>query len=116
MLMAVLMAAHMAAQVSVIAHRGEHLQNPENSLNAIEGAIAAGADYVELDVRTTRDGHLILMHDDTVDRTTSGHGKVSQLSLAEIEHLELKPAADTGSASAKVPSFEHALHTEEHTS
>jgi glycerophosphoryl diester phosphodiesterase len=98
------------AQVQVIAHRGEHLHNPENTLAAIRGAIAAGADYVELDVRTTRDGHLVLMHDDTVDRTTEGHGEVTRFSLAEISQLKVKPVGNTGPADLRVPTFEKALH------
>jgi glycerophosphoryl diester phosphodiesterase len=97
------------SQVQVIAHRGEHLHNPENTLAAIRGAIAAGADYVELDVRTTRDGHLVLMHDDTLDRTTDGHGKVARFSLAQISQLKVKPVGNTDPADLRVPTFEQAL-------
>jgi glycerophosphoryl diester phosphodiesterase len=53
----------LSAQIQVIVHRGEHLHNPENTINATRGAIAADADFVELDVRTTRDGPLVLMHE-----------------------------------------------------
>jgi len=105
MLIAMLLAAHIA----VIAHRGEHLHNPENSLSAIEGAIAAGADYVELDVRTTKDGRLVLMHNDTVDQTTHGRGQVAKLSFAEISRLELKPVGSATPKPARVPTFEDAL-------
>src|ERR1700733_2759452 len=59
-------AAGMLAQskrIAVIAHRGEHLHHPENTLAAFEGAVDAGADYFELDVRTSADGKLVLMHD-----------------------------------------------------
>jgi len=105
MLIAMLLATHIA----VVAHRGEHLHNPENSLAAIEGAIAAGADYVELDVRTTNDRRLILMHDKTVDRTTNGHGKVAELSFAEISELEFKPVGKITAEAQRVPTFEDAL-------
>lgn len=54
----------------VIAHRGSHLIKPENSIASIEEAIDLGADYVEIDLRTTRDGHLVLLHNETVDHTT----------------------------------------------
>jgi len=99
----------LAAQIAVIAHRGEHLHAPENSLAAIEGAIAVAADYVELDVRTTSDGRLILMHDGTVGRTTNGQGQVAKLSFEEISQLELKPVGYIPSKPARIPTFEDAL-------
>ncbi len=73
----------------VIAHRGSHLIKPENSIAAIEEAIELGADYVELDLRTTRDGHLVLIHNETVDHTTNGRGKIQELNLDEVEKLSL---------------------------
>jgi glycerophosphoryl diester phosphodiesterase len=93
----------LAAQITVIAHRGEHLQHAENSIAAIRSAIQLGADYVELDVRTTRDGKLVLMHDKTVDRTTDGHGQVKDLTLEEIQHLHMRGYGDG------VPTFDDAL-------
>lgn len=72
----------------VTSHRGAGFLEPENTLRAIRRAIELGADQVELDVQLTRDGHLILMHDQTVDRTTNGHGKVSELTLVEIRRLD----------------------------
>ena len=93
----------LAAQITVIAHRGEHLQHAENSIAAIQSAIQLGADYVELDVRTTRDGRLVLMHDNAVDRTTDGHGQVKDLTFEEIEHLHMRGYGDA------VPTFEAAL-------
>lgn len=74
----------------VIAHRGSHLVKPENTVAAVEDAIKAGADYVEIDLRTTKDGHLVLCHDETVDRTSNGKGKVRDLNVDEIAKLELK--------------------------
>src|SRR5690606_37942779 len=56
--------------VLVVSHRGEWRQAPENSLKAMELAIEAGADIVEIDVAKTKDGHLVLMHDKTINRTT----------------------------------------------
>src|SRR3979411_459876 len=76
-------------RVAVIAHRAEHSQHPENSLSGIRRAIELGADFVELDVRTTVDGRLVLMHDATVDRTTDGKGVVAQMPFDSIRALKL---------------------------
>jgi glycerophosphoryl diester phosphodiesterase len=73
----------------VIAHRGSHLVKPENSLAAIEDAIRVGADYVELDLRTTKDGHLVLCHNQTVDATTNGKGSISDLTWSTLKQLQL---------------------------
>lgn len=71
----------------VIAHRGNHQVKPENTTAAVEAAIEAGADYVEVDLRTTKDGKLVLCHDETVDRTTNGKGRVKDLTWDEISKL-----------------------------
>jgi glycerophosphoryl diester phosphodiesterase len=72
----------------ITAHRGAGYLEPENTLRALQRALALGVDQIEVDARLTRDGHLILMHDPTVDRTTNGTGKVEDLSLAEIRQLD----------------------------
>ena len=100
-LLAVLATAALQAQgrfVAVISHRGEHLRHPENTLAAFAEAARVAADFFELDVRTTMDGKLVLMHDATVDRTTNGKGEVAKLTFAAIRALE--PA---------VPTFDEAL-------
>lgn len=74
--------------VAVISHRGEHLRNPENTLAAFREAARVGADFIEVDVRTTADGKLILMHDATVDRTTNGKGEVAKMTFAAIRALQ----------------------------
>ena len=71
----------------VIAHRGSHLIKPENTVAAMEAAINEGADYVEVDLRTTKDSHLVLLHDNSVDRTTNGTGPVNLLTWEEITKL-----------------------------
>jgi len=91
----------LAAQIAVISHRGEHLKHPENTLPAFQAAIEAGADYFELDVRTTSDGHLILMHDRTVDRTTDGKGAVREMTFDQIRALS--------AGGAQPPTLEEAL-------
>lgn len=72
----------------VIAHRGVPLEMPENTLIGFMEAIQQGADFIELDVRQTADGHLVVIHDETVDRTTDGTGPVSAKSLAELQALD----------------------------
>jgi len=77
-----------AARVWVVAHRGFKAVAPENTIASFEAAAAAGADYMELDVRPTRDGQLVIMHDSTVDRTTNGKGAVRDLTFDEIRKLD----------------------------
>lgn len=72
-----------------IAHRGAPNLAPENSLKGFAAALGFGPDMVECDVRLTRDGKVVIMHDPTVERTTSGHGKVERLSFAEIRSYRL---------------------------
>lgn len=72
----------------VVAHRGFSAAAPENTLAAIDAAIRAGADGCEFDVRATRDGHLVLLHDETLDRTTTGRGKVAEATLDEVRRLD----------------------------
>lgn len=77
-------------QVTVVSHRGDWRGFPENSIEAIESAIKMGVDVVELDVQKTKDGQLILMHDPTLDRCTTGKGKISEWTLDSIKTLKLK--------------------------
>jgi glycerophosphoryl diester phosphodiesterase len=91
------------------AHRGEHLHHPENSIPAIHAAIDAGMDFVELDVRTTADGQLVLMHDQTVDRMTNGKGSVKDMTLAEIKKLDLGARFPGQFVNLHVPTFDEAL-------
>src|SRR5215472_14720331 len=72
----------------VIAHRGDHTRAHENTLTALRSAIEAGVDYAEIDVRRTADGQYVLMHDGTVDRMTTGHGAIRQLTLSQIRALQ----------------------------
>jgi glycerophosphoryl diester phosphodiesterase len=68
----------------VYAHRGSSAARPEHTLGAYEQAIADGVDGFECDVRLTRDGHLVCLHDASIDRTSTGRGRVSRLTLAEL--------------------------------
>ena len=93
----------------VIAHRGNHARAHENTLTALQYAIDGGADYAEIDVRRTVDGHYVLMHDRDVDRMTGGHGPVSQLTLAQIRELRVRDIKRPQIPRDRVPTFEEAL-------
>jgi glycerophosphoryl diester phosphodiesterase len=71
-----------------IGHRGAAGHSPENSLAALDKAIELGADLVEVDVRRTRDGVLVLFHDEQVDRTTDGHGMLENITLNNLRKLD----------------------------
>ena len=77
-------------KVLVVAHRGDWRNAPENSLQAFENCIEMGVDMIEIDLKKTKDGHLIIMHDNTIDRTTDGKGKPSDYTLEEIRRFRLK--------------------------
>jgi glycerophosphoryl diester phosphodiesterase len=77
-------------RVMITAHRGNWRKAPENSLQAILFSIDSGVDIVEIDVQKTKDGCLVLMHDETVDRMTNGSGTIADLTFEEIRSLRLK--------------------------
>jgi glycerophosphoryl diester phosphodiesterase len=90
----------------VVAHRGASAERPENTLEAFEAAVRAGADAVEFDVRLTRDDHAVVHHDASVDRTTDGRGPIRDLTLAEVAALRVR--APSGEASG-VPTLVETL-------
>lgn len=96
-------------KIVVIAHRGEHLHHPENTLPAFQAAIDAGADYFELDVRTTSDGKFVIMHDSTLDRTTNGTGEVHNHTFNEIRSLDAGAKFSPAFAGTKVPTLDEAF-------
>ena len=85
-----------------VGHRGARAYEPENTLRSFRKALELGVNAVELDVRRTKDGELVVIHDDKVDRTTNGRGLVNELTLEEIEKL------DAGKGE-KIPTLEEAL-------
>ena len=93
--------------VLVAAHRAAHLVHPENSLPAIQRAIDLGVDIIELDVKVTKDGVPVLMHDGTINRTTTGSGKPSDFTFEEIRRFRLIHKGDTTEEVS--PTFEEAL-------
>jgi glycerophosphoryl diester phosphodiesterase len=90
----------------VVAHRGASVEQPENTIEAFEAAIDAGADAVEFDVRMTADGVAVVMHDPDVSRTTDGTGLVPELTLSDVRRLRI-PHPDGGAAG--VPTLQEAL-------
>ncbi len=95
--------------VLAVSHRGDWRYAPENSLAAIQRCIDLGVDIVEIDVRLTKDGHLVLMHDLSVDRTTNGSGKVSEMTLEEIKQLRLRNACGVRHSRQQVPTLEEVM-------
>lgn len=71
-----------------VAHRGDPVAAPENTMPAFESALRAGVDVLELDLQLSADGHAVIIHDETVDRTTNGSGEIAALSLAELQSLD----------------------------
>lgn len=96
------------SSVIVASHRGDWRNFPENSLAAIDNAIKMGVDIVELDVQRTKDGVLILMHDPTLNRTTTGKGKIAEVTIDSIQKLKLKNGCAIRTIH-KVPTLEEAL-------
>jgi glycerophosphoryl diester phosphodiesterase len=93
----------------VIGHRGAAAYAPENTLEGIREAANRGARWVEFDAKLTGDGVVILMHDDTLDRTTSGHGPVAQATYREIGLLDAGSWFGAAWRGAQVPRLAEAL-------
>jgi len=91
---------------AIVAHRGASATHPENTLLAFDAAVAAGADLVEFDVRLTRDGVPVVMHDAHLSRRTDGEGFVHERSLAEIKRLD---ASHGAGERAEVPTLRETL-------
>jgi len=90
---------------SLIAHRGASGYEDEHTIESYELGVEQGADYVEIDLQLTKDGHLICMHDSTIDRTTTGSGMVSELTLEEIKSFKTKPNG------RNIPTLEEVIDT-----
>ena len=93
-------------QPVVFAHRGASGYAPENTLAAFNRAHTLGAEAIELDVKLTRDGKVVVLHDQTVDRTTSGHGDLREFSLLQVQELDAGSHFSTQFAGEKVPTLE----------
>jgi glycerophosphoryl diester phosphodiesterase len=89
----------------VIAHRGNRVAAPENTMEALRQAVELGVDAIEFDVRVTKDGAAVVLHDATLDRTTNGRGLLRNLTLAEVRAL------DAGATSPQARGVRHAIPT-----
>lgn len=92
---------------TVIAHRGDHVSAPENTLASYAQAIKDGVDYVEIDLRTTKDGQLVSLHNENVGRMTDGTGLIKDMLLKDIEKLKIKTTGQQQNLS--IPTFRQIL-------
>ena len=95
----------------ILAHRGDLTHAPENTLPSFQQALQKGADGVELDAKLTVDGHVIVIHDPTVERTTDGKGRVASLSLEAIRKLDAGLWFDEKFRGTQVPLLEEVFET-----
>ncbi len=93
----------------VAAHRGWCAGYPENTMVAYRKAVELGVDQLEIDVRMTKDGELVLMHDGTVDRTTNGTGRICDMTLAEVKTLDAGVKKGAEFTGTRVPTFRELL-------
>ena len=91
--------------IYVAAHRGLCARYPENTMESFRAALECGVDQIELDVRITKDGEAVIVHDETVDRTSNGSGKVCDMTLEELRALDFGIKKDPSFAGAKAPTF-----------
>jgi glycerophosphoryl diester phosphodiesterase len=97
---------HTLPSPAIFAHRGASAYAPENTLSAFVMALEQGADGVELDAKLSADGQVMVIHDATVDRTTNGHGRVKDLSLADLRSLDAGGFFAEKYRGEKVPTLE----------
>lgn len=95
--------------IYIAAHRGASTAYPENTMEAFRAAIEMGVDQIETDVRITKDGELVLIHDETVNRTTNSEGKVCDMTLAELKKLDAGVKKDPKFTGAKIPTLTELL-------
>ncbi|CAJ1004181.1 MULTISPECIES: glycerophosphodiester phosphodiesterase family protein [Bacillales] len=96
-------------RTETIAHRGASGYAPENTMAAFRKAVEMKADYIELDVHVSKDGHLVVIHDNTVDRTTNGTGRVGALTLKEMLRLDAGRFFHSAFAGEPIPTLDQVL-------
>lgn len=101
---------HNPKYVTVVAHRGDWRGAPENSLQAYQNCIEMGVDMIEIDIHKTKDNVLVIMHDETLNRTSDGKGKISDHTYAEIQKLGLRSQHDAWITRHKIPTLEEVLN------
>ena len=95
--------------ILIVSHRADWRNAPENSLQAIQNCIDMGADMVEIDLKKTKDGHLVLMHDKTINRTMTGTGSPDEYTLAELKAMRLRNCAGIKTRH-QIPTFEEVMN------
>ncbi|MCR8561088.1 glycerophosphodiester phosphodiesterase family protein [Mucilaginibacter sp. BJC16-A38] len=93
----------------VVAHRGDHTVYPENTLEGYASTIKDGADYIEIDLRTTSDGKLVSMHDASINRMTENKGLIKDLTMQQIGELKVRVKGKPDTTTYRVPTFEQIL-------
>jgi glycerophosphoryl diester phosphodiesterase len=96
---------------TIFAHRGASLYAPENTLASFELAVRQGSDAVELDAKLTSDEQIVVIHDQSVDRTTEATGKVAEMTLAQIRQLDAGSHFDAHFSTEKIPLLSEVLET-----
>lgn len=99
----------MLPQVEIVAHRGFSEIAPENTMAAFKKAQAAGADGIELDVQLTKDGEVVVIHDETVDRTTNGSGLIKEMTWAQVRKLDAGRWFSEAYAGETIPTLRQVL-------
>ena len=101
--------SHLAADTEITAHRGGAWKAPENTISALQYTIDSGADYAEIDVQETKDGELILLHDDSLKRTAGVKKNVWDMTLKQIEKLDAGASFHKKFRGEKIPEFTEVL-------
>jgi len=96
---------------TIFAHRGASAYAPENTIAAFELALKQNADAIELDAKLTADGHVVVIHDQTVDRTTDGSGRVNKMSFAELRELDAGSHFDRAFRGEQIPILEEVFES-----
>ena len=104
-----MMSSYAIGKTGVVAHRGASGQAPENTLSAIRLAIAMNVDFVEIDVQMTKDGHVIAIHDSSVDRTTDSSGPIEDFDLNAVQSLDAGSWFDEKFKNEHVPTLDQIL-------
>lgn len=97
------------SNILVVGHRGVKAFYPENTMLSFQKAIELGVDGIEMDIHMTRDGQLVVIHDNTVDRTTNGTGNVADFKLSELKKLDAGSYFSSEYAGERIPTFEEFL-------
>lgn len=97
-------------QTKIIAHRGSKGTHPENTLEAVKEAVRVGSDGIEVDVHLSLDKELIVIHDETIDRTTNGEGSIRNLTLAELKQFDAGSWYSTEFSDCRIPTLQEIFY------